>query len=218
MPVQPSLIKQFLEIPEHALQDRHVDVFAVQVGVAVDWLPWLVSSTTSTTSPSGSMSYDERLHQPRLGDRGHEHGHVRAVLLVAIHVVAEAGAGHDFQVVRRTHGVGELEVAVAGDARWASSSFSLSCSKPLAGVAWRSSSKTFTKNCFRNPMGVSRACVGVVALRRCVGWGRGGVERLTFDGSWGNACEPGDFCTVTAGRAFAGPWVCTKLGYARAAK
>ena len=35
MPVQPSLIKQVFEIPENALQDRHVDVFAIQIGVAV---------------------------------------------------------------------------------------------------------------------------------------------------------------------------------------
>ena len=49
--------QQVLEVPEDALQDRHVDVFAVQVGVAVGLVGvWLVSRTTSTTSPSGSIS------------------------------------------------------------------------------------------------------------------------------------------------------------------
>ena len=50
------------------------------------------------------------------GDGGHEDRHFGLVLFVAIDVVAEAGAGHDFQVVRRANGVAELEVAVAGNA------------------------------------------------------------------------------------------------------
>ena len=33
MPVQPSLVSKILEIPQRALQDWHVDVFAVQIGV-----------------------------------------------------------------------------------------------------------------------------------------------------------------------------------------
>ena len=52
----------------------------------------------------------------RLGDGGHQDRHVGAVLFVAVDVVAEAGAGDDFQVVRRADGVAQLEVAVAGDA------------------------------------------------------------------------------------------------------
>jgi hypothetical protein len=55
-------------------------------------------------------------HEAGAGDGGHEDGDIRAVLFVAIHVVTEAGAGDDLQVVRRTDGVAKLEVAVAGNA------------------------------------------------------------------------------------------------------
>ena len=116
MPVQPSLINSSSK--SHSVLCR--------MGMSMcsryrsvwpwDWLLWLVSSTTSTTSPSAFDQRHERFHEPRRGDGGHQDRHVGAVLFVAVDVVAEAGAGHDFQVVRRPDGVAELEVAVAGDA------------------------------------------------------------------------------------------------------
>ena len=49
--------QQFLELAEVARQHRQVDVVAAQVGVPVGRrAPWLLSSTTWTTSPSGSSS------------------------------------------------------------------------------------------------------------------------------------------------------------------
>ena len=98
------------------MQDRHVDVFAVQVGVAVRFVAVAGFEDHVDHVAERLDQRHERVHHARAGDGGHQDGHLGAVLFVAIHVVAEAGAGHDFQVVRRPDGVAELEVAVAGDA------------------------------------------------------------------------------------------------------
>ena len=59
---------------------------------------------------------DEGLHHLRLGHGRHQHRHVRLGLVVAIGVVAEAGARHDLEAIRRADRVRQLEVAVAGHA------------------------------------------------------------------------------------------------------
>ena len=133
-----------------------------------DSLPWLVSRTTSTTSPSCSISDMNDSIMRGLGDGGHQDRHVRAVLFVAIDVVAEAGAGDDFQVVRRADGVAELEVAVAGDAEVGFQLRFGELAEAARGRGWCFvRGNTFVKKFFRNPIAASR--VGVRSVIRLVG-------------------------------------------------
>ena len=99
-----------------------------------------------------------------------------AVLFVAIDVVAEAGAGHDFQVVRRADGVGELEVAVAGDAEVGFQLLVRRAGRSRSpGAAGASFANTFVKNFFRNPI----AILSSLSVVNVVSW----------FGSWGRSCR-----------------------------
>ena len=87
--------QHILEVPEDAFEDRHVDMLAIQIGVA-----FVVPVVTGLQNHvDGEPKRVEQIHE-RLEDliavhRGHQHRHVVVVLLVAVVVVPISFTGHD---------------------------------------------------------------------------------------------------------------------------
>ena len=104
--------QQVLVFLEDALEHGQIDVFAIQVAVAV--VVAIVAGFQHDIDGESQRIQKVQKHVEEFfaGNGDHQHRHVGVVLLVVVRVVAVALGGHDLEIVRRPDGVGERIVAV----------------------------------------------------------------------------------------------------------
>ncbi len=106
--------QEILVVPENALEDRHVDMFAVKVGVLAGTMAMARLEHHVDHGAEFLDQFEESVEHPLAGDRGHQDGDFVLPFLVAVDIVTIPCRRDDLEVERRANRLGQGELAVAG--------------------------------------------------------------------------------------------------------